>query len=321
MAFFQPVIGGGFDQDAAQQYQWQNRNDSVDRANLNSAVQAQDAANSWLAQQQQRQDQMAREQAATQANAIAAANDNAMSLYKFNAGLAQDNVQNKLAADKLKAEVAAGQTAQASDALKQSYAQAQAEAQSGIFDPANYPTLPPTEVSFLSRINALAKAPQDAAKAQQAQSYFGAATAADQGNLMNRITADQAAIKANPPSTFVSGEPTAKSFFDNFTRTPESEYQIQPSDAAAARLAELKSRIQTQPIKGLTTTDATTGQLIPDPSLTVPPSYFASRGAPAVVTPTNVAPPIPTVTSQQQYDLLNSGDQYYDSTGRLLRKK
>jgi hypothetical protein len=107
---------------------------------------------------------------------------------------------------------------------------------------------------------------------------------------MNRITADQAAIKANPPSTFVSGEPTAKSFFDNFTRTPESEYQIQPSDAAAARLAELKSRIQTQPIKGLTTTSTTTGQLIPDPSLTVPPSYFASRGAPAVVTPTNTQP-------------------------------
>jgi hypothetical protein len=360
MSYFAPVIGSGFDADAAQQYQWQNRNDSVDRANLNSAVQAQDAANSWLAQQQQRQDQMAREQAAANANAVAAQNQNAMALYQFNAGQANKDAETKNAADRLKADIAATAQANQTNAIKQAYEQANQEANLGSFDPKNYPTLPPDEVAYLSRINALVKLPQDQQKQQQAQSYFGAVKAADEGNTVAKINADQnptaQPLATSPANTWASSpgyfdlaqkaltgnrnpldaivtdaQLIAKPLADPLnsivggagrwlgTYTPPDP--IQPSDAAAARLAAMKSRIQTQPIKGLTTTSATTGQLIPDPSLTVPPSYFASRGAPAVVTPTNVAPPIPTVTSQQQYDLLNSGDQYYDSTGRLLRKK
>jgi hypothetical protein len=329
MAYFQPVIGSSFSDDTGQQFNWQGRNDSVDRANLNSQVQAQDAANSWLAQQQARQDQMAREQAAARANAIAAQQQNALALYQFNAEQANKDAETKIKADNLVASIAQGKQGAASDALKQSYAQANQEAQLGTFDTKNYPTLPPDETAYLSRINALVKAPQDQQKQQQAQSYFGAVKAADEGNTVAKINADQnptaQPLATSPANTWASSpgyfdlaqkaltgnrnpldaivtdaQLIAKPLADPLnsivggagrwlgTYTPPDP--IQPSEAAVARLAAMQSL--KQPIKGLTTTSTTTGQLIPDPSLTVPPSYFASRGAPAVVTPTNANPQI-----------------------------
>ncbi|HUD73466.1 MAG TPA: hypothetical protein VMQ76_00225, partial [Terracidiphilus sp.] len=98
-AGFQPVIGGGFDQDAAQQMQWAQYNRGVDEANMARAERANSAYSQWLQQVSQTQ----REDASRAGAQDAQAGREAESARQFDVqtGLSKD--QHQIEREKIKA--------------------------------------------------------------------------------------------------------------------------------------------------------------------------------------------------------------------------
>jgi hypothetical protein len=295
---FEPIIGSSFDAIAGQRAGWAGFNNNVDRASLDSAERANQQRNAYFYAQQARADEMARQNAiATIAN-----NRDAIAQQNFNTSeanrLSEANQNYKLRADQLAADTAYGKTAQDTKDSDAMYATAQYEAEKGIFDPKNYPTLAPDHLAFLTRLNAMSAAPKalDAAYAQNV--WANAGERANAGNYLKNITEDQTPIPdkqsilppwyAGPLAPAVFAGKALGKYFGGGSR-------IEPNPDAAARLASERAAI-TPTLTGKNsgvTIDAGTGRLIPDATLNpawIPGSALPAPVAAPVATSTTVAP-------------------------------